>query len=408
MNETTSIDLFAGAGGLTLGLALAGVRTVLASDNWAPALDTFESNFPDMPLLGADATDLTGDVLLQKAGLEAAPSLVVGGPPCQGFTSAGARRHTDARNTLVAEFARLVTEVRPRAFVFENVEGFLSLNKGEFVFDLLRPVIAAGYWVRVQKINVANFGVPQLRKRVIVIGMLGADPGFPRPTHRAYGAPGAERALGTENLPNTPTVADALDGLPHPGAECAPSDHVVRRVSDAEMLRIAALRPGQTMRDLPPELQHPSYLRRANRRVADGMATERRGGAPAGLRRLLADEPCKAVTSAAVREFIHPEQDRPLTLRECARIQTFPDDFRFAGTLSERATLIGNAIPPSFGDVLGTWLRERFPAANEATEDEGRLVSFEPTVATGMSPALRFVTERVEREFNRLELPLWP
>lgn len=407
MNETTSIDLFAGAGGLTLGLAAAGVRTVLASDNWAPALDTFESNFPEMPLLGADATDLTGDLLLQKAGLAAAPSVVVGGPPCQGFTSAGARRGTDARNTLVAEFARLVTEVRPRAFVFENVEGFLSLSKGEFVFDLLRPVVAAGYWVRVRKVNVANFGVPQLRKRVIAIGMLGADPGFPSPTHRAYGAPGAERALETEGLPSTPTVADALEGLPLLGAESAPSDHVVRRVSDAEKLRIAALRPGQTMRDLPPELQHASYLRRANRRVADGMATERRGGAPAGLRRLLAAEPCKAVTSAAVREFIHPEQDRPLTLRECARIQTFPDEFRFVGTLSERATLIGNAIPPSFGVVLGTWLRERLPAANEA-EHEGRLVSFEPTAATGMSPALRAVTERVEREFNGLELPLWP
>src|SRR5690606_12779965 len=99
-------------------------------------------------------------------------------------------------------------------------------------------------------------------------------------------------------------------------------------------------------RDLPQELWHGTYSRRANRRVSDGVPTDRRGGAPAGLRRLRPDQPSKAITSAAPSEFVHPLEDRMLTLRECARLQTFPDEFLFAGSRSERAVQIGNAVPP--------------------------------------------------------------
>ena len=403
-NIPTSIDLFCGAGGLTLGLDAAGFRTVLGCDNWSPAVATFSANFPGTPVWQADIRDLTGPHLLERASLREPPALIAGGPPCQGFSSAGARRDGDHRNTLVAEFARLVSEVRPLSFFFENVEGFLTAGRGEFVFDLLDPLIDAGYSIVVRKVNVANWGVPQLRKRVIALGMLHGRPPFPTPTHRAWGSPGAHR-VGSRLLPASPTIMDALNGLP-PAADLPPgipSGHYAARLSKADTERIASLRPGQTMRDLPEHLWHPSYQRRANRRVADGMPTERRGGAPAGLRRLRPDEPAKAVTSAASREFIHPQQDRPLTLRECARLQTFPDAFHFCGVRSESSILVGNALPPLFAQRVAEQLQRALTRTSPDRHIGGQLVRFDVTNAEGMSPALRSVNAAVLRRYGRDE-----
>ncbi len=400
----TSIDLFCGAGGLTLGLNAAGFRTVLSCDNWSPAVETFKANFPSTPVWQADIRDLTGPDLLEKASLREPPALIAGGPPCQGFSSAGARRDGDHRNTLVAEFARLVCEVRPLSFFFENVEGFLTTGRGEFVFDLLDPLIDAGYYIFVRKVNVANWGVPQLRKRVIALGMLHGRPTFPAPTHRAWGSPGAHR-VGSRLLPASPSIMDALDGLP-PASDLSPgipSGHYAVRVSKADTERIASLRPGQTMRDLPEHMWHASYQRRANRRVADGMPTERRGGAPAGLRRLSPDEPAKAVTSAASREFIHPQQNRPLTLRECARLQTFPDAFQFCGVRSESSTLVGNALPPLFAQRVAEQLRRSLTRTHPDKHFGGQLIAFDVTNAEGMSPALRSVSAAVLRRYGRDE-----
>ncbi len=120
--------------------------------------------------------------------------------------------------------------------------------------------------------------------------------------------------------------------------------------------------PGQTMKDLPEHLQHESFRRRAFRRVMDGTPVERRGGAPSGLKRLFADEPSLTITSAATREFVHPTEDRLLTLRECARLQTFPDSFVFAGSAASRIQQIGNAIPP----MLARTVAEQTPSLPDA------------------------------------------
>lgn len=403
--EPSVIDLFAGGGGLSLGLEWAGFKSSLAVDVWEPALSTHERNFPGVPVLGVDAGELSGQDLLAKAGLSAPPSVVAGGPPCQGFSSAGARRDQDRRNTLVGEFARLVAEVRAPAFIFENVEGFLTAADGEFVLALLDPLVEAGYWIRVQKLNVANYGVPQLRKRVIALGFLGSEPSLPATTHRAKGAPGVHR-VGSPQLPPTATLMEALRGLPSPAADSPgePIDHFARPLAGLDLERVEYLEQGKTMRDLPERLRHPSYSRRANRRVADGMPTERRGGAPAGIRRLRADEPSKAITSAAPREFVHPVEPRLLTLRECARLQTFPDDFVFLGNNSEKATLIGNAVPPKFAEALGVTVAHNLRVVGNAKmERPGRLLSFVPTNGSGMSPALAHTTRRVQERYGSVK-----
>ena len=401
----TSVDLFAGAGGLTLGLKSGGFRTLVANDNWMPAIETLSANFPEVEVSADDVRDLTGEQITEHAGFDGRPTLVAGGPPCQGFTSAGARRASDDRNTLVREFARLVVEIRPGWFLFENVEGFLTMSDGAFVTDLLDGVIEAGYVVRLRKVNVANYGVPQLRKRVIALGRLRADPGFPSPTHHAFGAPGAS-TLTTAGLPLCPTAGDGLEGLPAAtDSDEGPSGHRPSKVSEIDLERIRRLAPGQTMRDLPPELQHRSYARRANRRVSDGMPTERRGGAPSGLRRLRLDQPSKAITSAAQREFIHPTEDRPLTLRECARFQGFPDNFRFLGSRSEQATLIGNAIPPALGNRFAAWVQSE--ATKPVESRSGGLVEFHVTNGSGMSPTLRHVVERIGNRYHCGQVALW-
>jgi len=401
----TSVDLFAGAGGLTLGLKSVGFRTLMANDNWMPAVETLEENFPEVDVRAEDVRGLTGEQITERADFDGCPTLVAGGPPCQGFTSAGARRASDMRNTLVSEFARLVVEMRPGWFLFENVEGFLTMSDGAFVTDLLDGVIEAGYVVRLRKVNVANYGVPQLRKRVIALGRLRADPGFPSPTHHAFGAPGVS-TMATAVLPLCPTVGDGLEGLPAATeSHEEPSGHRPSKVSKMDLERIRRLAPGQTMQDLPPEFQHRSYARRANRRVSDGMPTERRGGAPAGLRRLRLDEPSKAITSAAPRELIHPIEDRPLTLRECARLQGFPDGFRFLGSRSEKATLIGNAIPPAFGSRFAAWVQ--LVATKPIESRAGGLVEFHVTNGSGMSPTLRRVVERISNRYDCGQVALW-
>ena len=384
-------DLFCGAGGLSCGFREAGFETVVAADFNDSAIETHRANFGPHAVIH----DLSHLIALPEV------DVIVGGPPCQGFSSAGMRKVGDARNTLVSAFANHVVHYRPMAFVFENVEGFLTTDSGNFVFDLLEPVIRAGYRLHVRKVSAANYGVPQHRKRVLVIGGRGWDPTFPEATHSAFGAPGARRAA--KHLPKTETLEEALRDLP-PAATIppgVPQGHYYKPLEGVDLKRAMALKPGETMRDLPEELHHESYRRRAFRRVMDGTPTERRGGAPAGIRRLRPDEPSKAITGGARSEFLHPYEHRPLTIRECARLQTFQDTFEFLGNPSDQGQLIGNAVPPRLARVIATQLLADLESVPMHVEQEGQLLSFIPTLADGYSPVLREVTERVLETFSR-------
>ncbi len=391
MNPVLSfIDLFAGAGGLGLGFMRAGFTPLAAYDAWTPAVESYRSN------LGDHIHQISIDAELD------APSatVIAGGPPCQGFSSAGGRRPDDLRNTLVGEFSRLIARLKPRAFIFENVEGFLTSADGLFVFELLEPLVKAGYRIHLRKINAANYGVPQHRKRVVAIGGLEWDPPFPEPTHAAFGAPGAHNGNGGA-LKRTPTLEEALSILPLAveGSPATPFDHTFKALTGDDLKRAQLLCPGQWMRDLPEELWHESYKRRAFRRVMDGTPTAKRGGAPAGIRRLRQDEPSKAITGGALRDFLHPFEHRPLTLRECATLQTFPLSFQFFGNDSEKIQLIGNAVPPVLAEVIAQSLKDALLRPQPA-KNGGALLSFKPTGSSGMSPALERVCQAVEARFG--------
>lgn len=401
-DKPTVIDLFCGAGGLSSGFLAAGFDVVAALDNNPHAVATYRANLGNH----AKSVDISDDTELTDA------TIFVGGPPCQGFSSAGMRRAGDERNSLVTCFARLISEHRPTAFVFENVEGFLTAEDSNRVFDLLVPLVAAGYKIHLRKVNAANYGVPQHRKRVIAIGGLGWAPSFPEPTHFAFGAPGAH--LIGSHLPRTPTLMDAIGALPAASATPPgePRGHFYHPLEGADLERARALKPGQTMRDLPQEMWHDSFIRRAFRRVMDGTPSERRGGPPAGVKRLRPDEPSKTITSGAITEFLHPVEHRALTLRECAVLQTFPVDFEFCGSINEQALLIGNAVPPRFARVVAETLLGDLTQARRA-EGRGELLSFLPTVSNGMSPALKQLVTRVRKTFFQTEAEviqrtLWP
>ncbi|WP_076798235.1 DNA cytosine methyltransferase [Chloroflexus islandicus] len=404
MSGFTFVDLFCGAGGFSLGFIETGFTCVLAADHDQYAVRTYQLNLGNH----VHCFNITNQTDLPYA------DVVIGGPPCQGFSSAGLRRLHDQRNSLIRVFANLVANIKPKAFVFENVEGFLTIDNGSLLLDLLDPLIEAGYRVHVRKVNAANYGVPQNRKRIIVIGGFGWDPTFPLPTHQAFGAPGAANAC--RHLPLCPTLADALADLPPPALipPGEPQGYVVRELSPLDQQRITLLQPGQSMKDLPVSLWHESYRRRAFRRVRDGMPSERRGGAPFGLRRLRLDQPASTITSGALTEFVHPVEHRFLTLRECARIQSFPDHFVFVGSNHSCILQIANAVPSLLSKIVASTLWQDLQAGRHLqTISSGALLSFVPTVASGMSPVLQRVDMLVRNRYlqsHRVQeqLSLWP
>jgi DNA (cytosine-5)-methyltransferase 1 len=424
------ISLFSGAGGLSKGFALAGCKPIAGAEINRDARRTYEANL-GIPCHDLDLACVTPTELRAKLGVVGQPFAIIGGPPCQGFSSAGAKTTGDARNRLIFNYLHIVEELRPRWFLFENVEGLLTSNDGTSIYELARTFAQVGYTFRIEKVNFAGFGIPQARKRVVIVGnCLGLEFEFPNYTH-SYNAGKHRSGL---RLPPSPTLTEALAGFGKPGrspttltqyASREPqseydanmrltnqagevSHHFSVELSEQEAQRIAHLRPGQTMKDLPEHLWHTSYRRRAFRRVKDGTPTERRGGAPSGLKRLRGDLNCLTITGAATQEFIHPTEDRALTLRECARIQSFDDAFVFSGGPVSISRQIGNAVPPLAAELLAKMIikLDGTLGAGKVVRSHVKrgLLGFHLTNASGMSPALEKTQALLESLMGELSL----
>lgn len=406
------VSLFSGAGGFSTGFSQAGLKPLFGVEVNVDACQTYQLNVGG-PCHQLDLSTVA-PAQLEKFTGGRKPFVVIGGPPCQGFSTAGPRNSADLRNQLIFNYLAIVKKLSPRWFIFENVEGLLTSGGGKDLSRLVSEFVDMGYSVRLQKVNLASYGVPQTRKRVIIIGnRLGIDFQFPQELF-SFDSGKAKKSSGK---PLAPTLAEAISGLgpaatmkgaltPYAGAEpvnafdarmrngCvegAVTHHI--RVEPAGRMQIELLKPGQTMKDLPPELWHESYKRRANRRVSDGTPTEKRGGAPSGIKRLRGDLQSLTITGAAAREFIHPTEHRPLTIRECARIQTFPDKYQWAGNSGSIIQQIGNAVPPLAAELLAKHLQEIDGSSGSDVQFAGtttaKLLGFVLTDAFGMSPALK-------------------
>ncbi len=402
--KPTAISLFCGAGGCSLGFEQAGYLILYATDKDSAAVETYKKNFPTTNCSQEDINNLNFSDILKNLGLKKGElDILIGGPPCQGFSTAGTRFWDDTRNYLLRSYVESLELIQPKWFLMENVEGLLTSNEGIYIQEAIKAFVDLGYKVRLEKVYSQEYGIPQRRKRVLIIGnRLDIDFEMPQALYKTSG----------KIFRNTDiTINDALQGLPkaitekgklqqYPRSEKSEFEKILRgsanvvsdnfspKLNDIQLARISALKPGQTMKDLPENLQHESYKKRANRRVSDGTPSAKRGGAPSGLKRLKLDEPCLTITSAATRELIHPTENRPLTIRECARIQTFPDNFSFIGNSSQKIQQIGNAIPPLLAKIFAENIKNNYGFSGKKTKD-GKLLGYVLTKASAMSPALK-------------------
>jgi len=409
------LSLFSGCGGCSLGLKQAGFAVNLAVDIDKDACETYSLNFGSDTICCTDLSNVTPHELLERSRQNVADrDLIVGGPPCQGFSSAGAKDWMDSRNILVRNFIEIVTSLQPTWFIMENVEGLLTANDGIFLIEAITRLLEAGYWVRAKKIYMEQYGLPQRRKRVIIVGnreQCNFD--FPEPTHlrqpTLFGVGEQSQLRILDAIGDLPPATEVGKVMYERGPECHYQRHMrrtdnypvlhhqLRRLNATAQQRINLLKQGETMKHLPEKLQHASFARRSYRRVMDGTPTEKRGGAPSGLKRLIADDPSLTITSGSSSEFLHPIENRPLTLRECARLQSFPDWFEFQGSWTSIATQIGNAIPPIFMEILvrhiqslATWRRSE--------SSQGRWLGIDATRSSGKSPILMRVLTELEKK----------
>lgn len=386
-NEATAykaISLFAGAGGCSLGFSKYGINILGAYDIWEEAVATYNQNFDGhkahiTDLANCNFEEIRESLYLQKGELD----LIIGGPPCQGFTTLGKRGENDPRNKLLLNYAKALEIFYPRWFMMENVEGMLTTAKGNFIVEAVDRMISLGYTVCIKKVYMHEYGVPQRRKRVIIIGNReGKDFQFPKTQVRASGFRYKDGKY---------SLQDAIGDLE--GKDIPEINHIRILENGVRMQRIEALKEGGTMKDLPKELQHDSYAKRAARRVCDGTPSEKRGGAPSGLKRLIYAEPCLTITGSCTSEFVHPKENRMLTIRECARIQTFPDDFSFVGTDAQQEQQIGNAIPPFFANIMAEQI---FVCDHRPSKSIPRgLLYYDVTKSNAKSPALAATCSRL-------------
>ena len=351
-------SFFSGCGGLDLGFERAGFDVRLASDEWEPAAETYRRNAPDVRFLEADvreldAADVRGAVREARYDPDGV-DVVIGGPPCQGFSRLNNERieldemEADERNTLFEEFLRMVDVLDPQIVLMENVRDLINRQTSDdrYVKDLIvREFASAGYDCEYEVLEAERYGVPQKRRRIFFLGTNRDVPiRFPDPTTPTEGS---WRTAGE-------ALADVSDDLPN---------MTYANTGEKTLERMKHVPAGGYYRDLPDRLKTKKY--RCGCDDTDSCPHEpeivKRYGTY--LRRLHPEEPSLTVSTNV---FIHPTEDRYLTPREMARLQTFPDDFAFAGTKTEVMKQIGNAVPVRLGERLADRIREYYPAVRDA------------------------------------------
>lgn len=366
--DLTSLSFFSGCLGLDLGLEKNGIKTLLASEMDKSCVKTIKANRPDLPVLG-DLLNYTHDDIRKAAGLgrRQRPTLVVGGPPCQAFSTAGKRQaFNDPRGNVFLKYLEVIQSLEPKYAVIENVRGLLSASlqhrpltdrgrgskrisaeelPGSALNLVLERLRSFGYQVSFNLYNAANFGVPQIRERVILIASrTGKKLPYLNPTHSE---------IEKYALPKWVTFKEAVKGLRE-------SEMNGVTFSEERLRYFEMLGPGQYWKNLPIEVQ----------KKAMGNSFYSGGGKTGFYRRLAWDRPSPTlVTHPAMpaTELGHPTKNRPLTVQEYKRIQQFPDDWKIQGSVINQYKQIGNAVPIGLGMALGKLLVQDFSGDDHET-----------------------------------------
>lgn len=428
--QFVSIDLFAGTGGMTQGFKTKGFKPLFANDHEKPALETFSRNHPEAitssdPIESLDPAEIRGHLKLAKGDLD----VLLGGPPCQGFSTYGKRNPGDHRNRLYQYFLKFLEEFHPKVFVMENVVGILSLEQGNVVDEIVTRATQSGYSVSVVTLDAAAFGVPQFRKRVFILGGAYQQKlAQPSPTHSTVGKEKSKLAKNNYQLSlslkqasnvlkQAITVRDAISDLPrevlpprltHKVMEYSPAynltpyqqemrgsanvllHHSAKQMLGIRRLRLALMRPGDYGTQicsrlleggLPDEIidellsggtgfRDLSECRREDREkeeklrkilkqgyvnIEEVLQSVDAGGFANKYRRLEWNAASHTLVAHMARDcsdFIHPEFPRFISVREAARLQSFPDSYYFCCSQFQQFRKIGNAVPPKLAEAV--------------------------------------------------------
>lgn len=359
------LDLFCGIGGLSLGLQQAGMAPVGGIDLWEEALATFRHNHPGVRSLCADVTQLSVEQIEAEVGTAKGQiHVVVGGPPCQGFSTVGKRDAEDPRNCLWRSFHRLVDEVRPAYVVIENVEGLNVLARGGVRDGIIEEFNRIGYGMKAALLRAADYGVPQLRKRMVFLGWREGlvELNFPRRTCTSY-----------------VTVADAIFDLPPLSAGEAKTAY-----DQPPQAPYQAARRGDCTRLFNHEAaNHPARLVEVLKHIPDGgnrksipPSLQPKSGFHNSYARLASWRPAIAVTSnmrkPSSARATHPVQHRGLTVREGLRLQSFDDRFVVLGSRTSQYLQVGNAVPPLLALALGREIVKAYNANSPSALRQAR------------------------------------
>lgn len=304
-----AITLFSGSGGLDLGfLKTKKIDIQLANDFNFWACESYKNNIGDHIICG-DIRDLTD---IPKT------DIVIGGPPCQGFSSANPKRgFDDPRNMMFKEYARIISESQPKVFLMENVSGMVTMQKGE-AFKLIKNELRSkGYKIYWKLLNSRDYGVPQSRKRVFIVGVrddIEEEFSFPKPT--------------VKDEKYTPVISVLNKSIKE-----GDKNHSISKLTELNMLRLESIPPGGSMKDVPEELQNNSDLKRS-------------------MRRLHPAKPSHTIVHNNCDHYYHPIENRRITIREMARIQGYPDSYVFHGSKSEQSRQVGNSVPVGLGYAM--------------------------------------------------------
>lgn len=304
------LSLFSGSGGLDLGfLATGKFEIIFANDFNRHACETYSFNIGNHVVCE--------DIALLKDLPDA--DLIIGGPPCQGFSTANpSRSFEDPRNQLFKEYARILNEVKPKMFLMENVSGMVTMQNGK-VFELIKKELSnCGYKLYDKLLNAKDFGVPQSRRRMIIVGVrndINKPFHFPSPTH---------------NNENYVTVGQTLY---EPPIEKNNPNHKISTLTELNLKRIKHIPEGGSMKDCPVELHNNSDLKRSMRRLSNSNVSY-------------------TIVHNNCDHYYHPIENRRITIREMARIQGYSDDFIFFGSKSEQSKQVGNSVPVGLSKAL--------------------------------------------------------
>lgn len=338
------VDLFSGCGGLSYGFLNAGFEIVLAIDNWKDALDTFVINHPGAIALETDLSNFEPSLLTKTYKINPGEiDVVIGGPPCQGFSISGKRMTDDTRNNLYKSFVKIVKYLKPKAFILENVPNLVSMGNGTIKDQIIEDFEKLGYTVVYKILKASDYGVPQNRRRVIFVGLSGNTAFvFPEPTHGEDMYPNlyvsSKEAIG--DLPEE-SIPDGFPYPTEPESEYQKSmrkktkgvyNHIITEHTKQTKKIIAMVPDGGSYKNLPKELH---LTRKVN----------------IAWTRLNSLKPSFTIDTGHFHHF-HYKYNRVPTARESARLQSFPDSFIFTGGKTSQLKQVGNAVPPILANVL--------------------------------------------------------